>query len=43
LLIGTFTSAKQPQVHKYERFNLLFSHSSNGVISLFFVGTLFRT
>jgi hypothetical protein len=34
LLIGTFTLAKQPQVRKYERFNLLFSHSSNDMISL---------
>ena len=43
LLIDTFTLAKQPQVHKYEIFNFLFSHSLNGVISLFFVETLFRT
>jgi hypothetical protein len=42
-VIGTLTLAKQPQVRKYERVSLFFSHSSNGVTSLFFIRTRFGT
>src|SRR6185312_4565138 len=43
LVIGTLIFAKQPHVRKYESVGLFFSHSSNSVISLFFVGIQFRT